>query len=55
MTLPFLLETSETSETSQNCDLKKNEDFLKKVGFLAEKNQKKYIIGIEGQTSPFSL
>ena len=28
---------------------------LKKVDFLAEKNQKKYIIAIEGQTSPLSL
>jgi len=34
--------------------LKKNEDFLKKVSFLREKNQKKHIIGIEGQTSPLS-
>jgi len=52
-TLNFFIEIVDISEIWLKSE--KNEDFLKKVGFLAENFKIILITIVEGQTSPFSL
>jgi len=52
-TTNFFTEIVDTSEIQIKSQ--KNEDFLKKVGFLPENFKIILITIVEGQTSPFSL